>query len=244
MVFRSFACLLAFTAGCTPSSSSSSHDVGGDAAAADTGTVAPEAGADAVAADAGTGAPDAGGEDAAEPVRTYVGRVQDGTDGGTLVALAMNDDRALLFFCSTGATLSELTHWLRTDGGALMIGQPFALSDGVASASGTAEATTASGTLAIGDAASLPWAASLVGADAGVNGLWVASVGDAGTADLIVADPDDWAGALRATSIDQVLQVTPLDNPVSLTGAGIQVQVTLQGVPQTILLAKVAVDSL
>jgi hypothetical protein len=232
MYFRSFACLLAFTAGCTQSSSSTSSDAGGDAVAADTSTVAPEAGS----AD--------GGEDAPGPVRTYVGRVQDGTDGGTLVALAMNDDRALLFFCSTGATLSELTHWLRTDGGALTLGQPFALGDGVASASGTAETTTASGTLVVGDAASLPWTASLVGADAGVAGLWVASVSDAGTADLIVVDPGDWAGALRVTSIDQVLQVTPLDRLVTLTGAGIEVQVTLQGVTQTILLGSVTADSL
>jgi hypothetical protein len=236
MYFRSFACVLAFTAGCTqsPSSSSpsSSSDAGGDATAADSGTVTPEAGGSD------------GGEDAPGPVRTYVGRVQDGTDGGTLVALAMNDDRALLFFCSTGATLSELTHWLRTDGGALTIGQPFALGDGVASASGTAEATTASGTLVVGDAASLPWAASLVGADAGVTGLWVASVADAGTADLIVVDPDDWAGALRVTSLDQVLQVTPLDKLVTLSGDGIQVQVTLQGVTQTVLLGSVTADSL
>jgi hypothetical protein len=177
-------------------------------------------------------------------VRTYVGRVQDGTDGGTLVALAMTGDRALLFFCSTGATLSELTHWMRPDGGALIVGQPFALGDGVASASGTAEATSASGTLIVGDAASLPWAASLIGDDAGVTGLWASSVGDAGTADLIVVDPVDWAGALLATSIDKVLQVTPLDNPVDLTGAGIQVQVTLQGVTQTVLLSRVTADSL
>lgn len=233
MLFRSFACLLVFTAGCSQSSPSASSpsDAGGDASVADTGSVVPD-----------TGVAD-GGDDAPAPLRTYVGRVQDGTDGGTLVALAMNDSRALLFFCSTGATLAELTHWLRTDGGALTIGQPFALDDGVASASGTAEDTTATGTLVVGDAGSLPWTASLVEADADVTGLWVASVGDAGTADLIVVDPDDSAGALRLASAAKVTQVTPLDKPVTLTGAGIQAQVTVQGVTETILLERVTADS-
>jgi hypothetical protein len=77
-----------------------------------------------------------------------------------------------------------------------------------------------------------------------VAGLWVAGVDDAGTADLIVVDPDDWAGALRVTSNNQVLQVTPLDTLVTITGGGIPVQVTLQGVTQTILLGRVTADSL
>ncbi len=233
MHFRSFVCLIAFAAGCSQASSSSSSS---------------DAGADAVATEAGAGVPEAGAADgeagATGAVRTYVGQVQDGTDGGTLVALAMTGDRALLFFCSTGATLSQLTHWMRTDGGALTVGQAFVLGDGIASASGTAEATTASGSLVVGDAAAMPWAASLVGSDGGVAGLWVASVGDAGAADLIVVDPDESAGALRATSIDQVLQVTPLLHPVELSGAGIQVQVVLEGVTQTVLLERVTADSL
>ena len=221
MRFRSFVAGAALLAGCS-SSSASPTDAGTPSDAS-------------THADAGSPS-DAGGD--GETTTAFVGRVNDGTDGGTFVALVGTGDKSLLFFCGSGATLTTVTHWLRSSTGTVITGQPFTLSDGVATATGTASGATASGTVTVGDAAALPWSADLVPADAGVEGLWAGPVADAGTADLIVLDPNDSVGALKATSIDQILQVTPLKSPVSLNGTGIDVQVTVGGVTQTLTLQR------
>jgi hypothetical protein len=163
-----------------------------------------------------------------------------GTVNGTnaVVGVVVTGDKALVFFCGTGSTLSTLTHWMH---GSITVGQPFTVTDSTATASGTATATGVTGTLSVEDAGPpIMWSASVVasGTAAGVY----TDQATQGLADLIVTQPTPSVtamlqGAFRDSADGIVFQVMPLDDhPVD---GAISAQVTEANtvIPLTLTLA-------
>jgi len=159
--------------------------------------------------------------------QTFVGKVA-GSDA--FVGLVITGTNANLFFCGSGATLSAETHWIP---GTVQPGQAFKFTDGVASATGTASSTLASGTFTPTPSAHpLSWSADVV------SGETIAGVYDEqnqqGNAALIVLPPNGTAGSesqgayLPPNPKGRIEQVTPY-RKLALMGQSIEVTLPLGG---------------
>jgi hypothetical protein len=174
----------------------------------------------------------------------FVGTV-DGTN--VVVGLVVTDGQALLFFCGKGETLTTLTHWMH---GAVTLGQAFELTDGTASATGTATATTSASHLSgtfMESASGKPmtWSADLVTGGT-LAGVYTDQLSE-GLVALIVLQSSASAtpmaqGAFHDVMLkDAILQVTPLA-PLALTGGGLAVDVVVSGATKKVFLEPAVED--
>jgi hypothetical protein len=159
--------------------------------------------------------------------QTFVGKVA-GSDA--FVGLVITGTNANLFFCGSGATLSTDTHWIP---GTVQQGQAFKFTDGVASATGTASSTQASGTFTPSSSAQpLSWSADVVSGET-IAGVYDEQNQQGNTALIVLppqgtAAPESQGAYLPPNPKDAIAQVTPYGK-LALMGHVIEVTVPVGG---------------
>ena len=141
----------------------------------------------------------------------------------------VSGDDAVLFLCGGPTTRQSRPHWIH---GPLHVGEPFQLTDGVVTASGSIASGHVTGTLQVSSSGS-PQAWTADAPASGTNaGIYAKEIPGQGLADLIVlqaspADTPTAEGAFRTTS-NAIFQVTPL-HPIANGPQGIAVNVSFGG---------------
>ncbi len=153
----------------------------------------------------------------------FVGPIQ-GTDGYGGLVVGSND--ALIFFCGGSTHVATLTHWFHH--AAIAGGASFDLTDGSFTASGSKSANGWTGTYSTPSGGPYPWSLAPAALDT-AQGVYWRVIADAGNAGAVVAPSGAdvaFVGAFKTLS-SGILEVTPLDRPVTVTAQGLHVEASL-----------------